>query len=116
MTVPTSPPPSPQPTLAERFGLNLRRSRRRGDLSQEELGSLVGITRQAVGQLELGRRLPRIDTIVKLAAGTGISICVLLEGMQWHPGRNVDGDFYVEHPAASLRRGSTGGAIPRGPD
>jgi len=54
--------------------------------------------------LELGRRLPRLDTILQLAAGTNVSTCFLLEGMGWRPGRYVDGDFYVEHPAASLRR------------
>jgi transcriptional regulator with XRE-family HTH domain len=95
---------SSTPTLAERFGLNLWRSRRRADLSQEELGSLVGLTRDAIQKLEKGRRLPRLDTIVKLAAGTNVSACVLLEGMAWRSGRYVDGDFYVEHPAASLRR------------
>jgi hypothetical protein len=54
--------------------------------------------------LELGRRLPRLDTILQLAAGTNVSTCFLLEGMGWRPGRYVDGDFYVEHPATSLRR------------
>ena len=100
----TPPLLSPSPTLAERFGLNLWCSRRRAGLSQGDLGDLVGLTRQAIGQLELGRRLPRIDTIVRLAAGTSVSICVLLEGMAWRPGHYVDGDFYVEHPAADLRR------------
>jgi transcriptional regulator with XRE-family HTH domain len=104
MMVRTPPQLSPNPTLAERFGLNLWRCRRRADLSQEDLGNLVGLTRQAIGQLELGLRLPRIDTIVKLAAGTSVSICVLLEGMSWRPARYVDGAFYVEHPAADLRR------------
>ncbi|MGN6256963.1 MAG: helix-turn-helix transcriptional regulator [Solirubrobacterales bacterium] len=100
----TPPQLSPEPTLAERFGLNLWRSRRRADLSQEELANLVGLSRSAIYELEGGGRLPRLDTIVKLAAGTHVSTCVLLAGMQWRPGRYVDGDFYVEHPAASLRR------------
>lgn len=101
-------PPQPSPTLAERFGSNLWRSRRRAGLSQEDLGNFVGLTRQAIGQLELGRRLPRIDTIVKLAAGTSVSTCVLLEGMAWRPGHYVDGDFHVEHPATNLRRNVRG--------
>lgn len=104
MMMRTPPQLSPSPTLAERFGLNLWRSRRRADLSQEELGSLIGLTRDAIQKLEKGRRLPRLDTIVKLAAGTNVSTCVLLEGMQWLPGRYVDGDFHVEHPAAAVRR------------
>lgn len=99
-----TPPRLTVPTLEERFGLNLWRSRRRADPSQEDLGNLVGLSRDAVRQLELGRRLPRLDTILKLAAGTNVSTCFLLEGMGWRPGRYVDGDFFVEHPAASLRR------------
>lgn len=95
---------SPEPTLGERFGLNLWRCRRRADLSQEDLGRLVGLSRHAVCQLEKGQQLPRLDTIVRLAAGTNVSPCVLLAGMEWRPGRYIDGDFYVEHPAASLRR------------
>jgi transcriptional regulator with XRE-family HTH domain len=106
MMVRTPPELSPSPTLAERFGLNLWRSRRRADLSQEDLGSLAGLTRDAIQKLEKGRRLPRLDTIVKLASGTNVSTCALLEGMAWRPGQYVKGDFYVERPAARLR-GST---------
>lgn len=98
------PQPSPEPTLGERFGLNLWRCRRGADLSQDELANLVGVHRTEIGVLERGLRLPRIDMILKLAAGTNVSTCALLEGMEWRPGRYVDGDFYVEHPAASLRR------------
>ncbi|HMI81315.1 MAG TPA: helix-turn-helix transcriptional regulator [Solirubrobacterales bacterium] len=96
---------SPSPTLAERFGRNLWHGRRRADLSQGDLGALVGLGRDGIGRLERGERLPRLDTILKLAAGTNVSACALLEGMEWRPGRYVDGDFSVEHPAASLRRG-----------
>jgi transcriptional regulator with XRE-family HTH domain len=97
-------PPQPNPTLTERFGRNLWLARRRAGLSQDDLGNLSGLTRQAIGQLELGHRHPRLDTIVKLAAGMDVSACVLLEGITWRPGHYVEGDFYVEHPAASLRR------------
>jgi transcriptional regulator with XRE-family HTH domain len=100
----TPPQPSPCPTLAERFGRNLWRCRRRADLSQEGLGNLVGLSRDAISRLEKGERLARLDTILKLAAGTNVSTCVLLEGVAWRPGRYVDGDFYVEHPAAQLHR------------
>src|SRR5215207_11185100 len=95
---------SPSPTLAERFGLNLWRSRRRSGLTQEDLSNVAGLSRDAIRRLENGERHPRLDTILQLAAGTKVSTCVLLEGMAWRPGRYVDGDFYVEHPAARLRR------------
>jgi transcriptional regulator with XRE-family HTH domain len=100
----TPPQLSPTPTLQERFGRNLWRCRRRADLSQEGLANLVGLSRDAISRLEKGERLARLDTIVMLAAGTNVSPCVLLAGMQWRPGRYVDGNFYVEHPAAALRR------------
>jgi transcriptional regulator with XRE-family HTH domain len=100
----TPPQLSPTPTLQERFGRNLWRCRRRADLSQEDLANLVGLSRDAISRLEKGERLARLDTIVMLAAGTDASPCVLLAGMEWRPGRYVDGDFYVEHPAARLRR------------
>ena len=100
----TPPQLSLEATLGERFGLNLWRSRRRAGLSQDGLANLVGVSRAAISPLERGLRLPRIDTILKLAAGMNVSPCVLLEGMEWRPGRYVDGDFYVEDPAVSLRR------------
>jgi transcriptional regulator with XRE-family HTH domain len=84
--------------LGERFGINLKRSRRRSDLSQQALADLVGMNRVNVSELERGLALPRIDTILKLAAGTNVSACELLEGMEWRPGRQVDGDFYLPSP------------------
>jgi transcriptional regulator with XRE-family HTH domain len=95
---------SPEPTLGERFGLNLWLSRRRADLSQQELANHVGLSRPYISVLERGLKLPRIDTILKLAAAANVSVRALLAGMTWKPGSHVDGDFHVEHPAARLRR------------
>ena len=82
--------------LACRFGANLRHGRWRADLSQVKLARLVELHRNDVGQLERGRRLPRLDTILKLSAGVGASPCVLLEGLRWRPGHYVEGSFCVE--------------------
>jgi transcriptional regulator with XRE-family HTH domain len=81
--------------LGERFGRNLWRTRRRAELTQQELADLVGMHRGPLGELERGLSLPRLDTIPKLTAGTSVSRCVLLEGMEWRPGRYVDGDFHM---------------------
>lgn len=107
MMVRTPPRLSPTPTLQERFGRNLWRCRRRADLSQEELADRVGLSRPAIYALELGQRLPQLDTILRLAAGMRISTCLLLAGMQWRPGYyvHVEGEFEIEHPAARLRGG-----------
>ncbi|TMK57408.1 MAG: helix-turn-helix transcriptional regulator [Actinobacteria bacterium] len=96
--------------LGERFGRNLWRSRRRaGFLTQGELAAAVGMARTAIGAIELGQRMVRADTILKLAAATNQSPCVLLAGLEWRAGYHVDGDFYVESPASPLlRKGGRG--------
>jgi transcriptional regulator with XRE-family HTH domain len=81
--------------LAEGFGRNLWRHRRRCGLSQEELGALVELHRTEISMLERGRQLPRADTILKLAAGLQISPGELLIGLRWWPGHYVDGEFEV---------------------
>jgi transcriptional regulator with XRE-family HTH domain len=76
--------------VAHRFGENLRRTRRQTDISQEELGFRAGLHRTEVGLLERGARVPRIDTVVKLAGALGVRIdCALLDGMTWTPGERV---------------------------
>lgn len=89
-------PASAPDTVALCFGANLQRHRRRIGLSQENLARVVDIHRTEVSQLERGLRLARLDTILKLSAGTGASPCVLLAGLEWLPGYYVDGKFYVE--------------------
>jgi DNA-binding XRE family transcriptional regulator len=95
--------------LAHHFGGNLRRARRRADLSQMQLARLVELNRVDVGQLERGRRLPRLDTILKLSAGVEQSSRVLLAGLRWRPGYYVEGDFCVgdaSEAGAAAKRGS----------
>ena len=73
--------------VARRFGANLRRIRKEADLSQEEVGFRSSLHRTEVGLLERGARVPRIDTLVKLAGALGVRIdCTLLDGMSWTPG------------------------------
>lgn len=72
-------------TLGERFGANVVWFRSKAGLSQEALGERVGMNRVAIGELERGRRLPRLDTILKLAAGLGVSACDLVAWMWWDP-------------------------------
>jgi transcriptional regulator with XRE-family HTH domain len=90
--------------LGERFATHLKRSRRRAGLSQQALADLVGMNRVNVSELERGLALPRLDTILKLAAGANVSACELLEGMEWHPGSQVEGDFYLSSPPPLQRR------------
>jgi len=79
--------------VARRFGANLRRERRRADLSQEEVGLLASLHRTEVGLAERGERTPRIDTLVKLAAALEVPPETLLDGITWRVGRTVRGSF-----------------------
>lgn len=71
--------------VAERFAANLVRCRKRADISQEELAARSSLHRTQIGLLERGQRLPRLDTIVKLAGALAISATELLEGIEWKP-------------------------------
>jgi XRE family transcriptional regulator, regulator of sulfur utilization len=86
--------------VAGRFAKNLVRCRERAGLSQEELGVRASIHRTAVGDLERGERLARIDTLVKLAGALSIPAGDLLEGIEWKPGSNTTGAFSIADDAS----------------
>jgi transcriptional regulator with XRE-family HTH domain len=80
--------------VARRFGENLRRLRKAADVSQEELGLRCSLHRTEIGLLERGARVPRIDTLIKIASGLGVRIdCALLDGIAWTPGAIEVGAF-----------------------
>jgi transcriptional regulator with XRE-family HTH domain len=79
--------------LAAHFGDNLTRARKRADLSQEELAVRASLHRTEISQIERGLRLPRIDTLVKLAASLEVNAEELLDGLEWTPGATVYGSF-----------------------
>ena len=78
-------------TIAEKFGKNLSRARKRTGLSQEALAVRASLHRTEIGLLERGERLPRIDTAIKLAGAVGVAPADLLEGISWEPGEVQQG-------------------------
>jgi len=78
--------PSPEQVVAKGFGKKLQQLRRQTGLSQEQLADLASLHRTEIGMLERGIRLPRIDTLLKLAGALGTSPSDLLDGMRWEPG------------------------------
>lgn len=78
---------------ADRFAKNLRRFRRRSGMSQEKVGLRAELHRTEIGLLERGARVPRIDTLVKVAAALDIDPADLLEGIVWEPGEITVGQF-----------------------
>jgi transcriptional regulator with XRE-family HTH domain len=84
--------------VAGRFGDNLVRCRRAADVTQEELSVRASLHRTEVSQLERGLRIPRIDTLVKLATSLECDAAELLAGISWTPGGLRYGQFKEAGP------------------
>lgn len=82
--------------VAARLGRNVFMARRRAGFSQEALGALASLHRTEVGMVEKGERLPRVDTLIKLASALGVDAGELLEGVDWVvPAPSRPGGFVV---------------------
>lgn len=77
------------------FALRLARTRIAADIAGPTLSLAVGMHRAAVSGLESGGRIPRVDTVDKLAKALNVSPCMLAYGIQ-QP---------CEHGAESLSAG-----------
>lgn len=84
---------------AERLGQNVLTARRRAGFSQEELGAIAGLHRTEIAFLEGGRRLPRADTLIKLASALAVDVGELLAGVEWVvPAPSRPGSFAIQPP------------------
>ena len=79
--------------FAARFARNMLRARRAAEISQEEVGFLAQIHRTEIGMLERGQRVPRLDTVVKIAGALEVSVEVLVDGLAWRVPRLPRGSF-----------------------
>lgn len=85
---------------ARRLGRNLWLARRRAGFSQEALGAICGLHRTEIGFIENGKRLPRVDTLMKLAGALGLGVQALVAGIEWiPPGPSPSGTFAVRRAA-----------------
>jgi transcriptional regulator with XRE-family HTH domain len=82
-------------TISERFADNLARYRQERGLSQEELAARADIHRTQISLIEGGKRMPRLDTLVKLAGALGIEPGDLLDGIAWEPTVTRVGQFKI---------------------
>lgn len=85
--------------VSRRFAENVISLRRLSDLSQLETAERSGLHRTEISLLERGLRVPRLDTIVQIAAGVEAEPCDLLAGMAWRPDRG-------RRPGAEVPAGS----------
>ena len=77
--------------IREQVAANLRHARTRTGLSQEEVGVRASLHHTEISMLERALRLPRSDTLVKLAGALGIEPAELLDGIVWQPGEGRPG-------------------------
>jgi transcriptional regulator with XRE-family HTH domain len=80
-------------SVAAQFGANLSRLREQSGVTQEELAFRASLHRTEIGLLERGGRIPRIDTLAKLAGALGVEPGELFEGIRWEPGDVRLGSF-----------------------
>ncbi|UVO28161.1 helix-turn-helix domain-containing protein [Bradyrhizobium arachidis] len=64
-------------TFNEELGRQIRAARK-GKLTQEGLGSLVGLSRTAITNIECGRQRLLVDQLVEIASALGVSASSLL--------------------------------------
>ena len=81
--------------IAERFANNLIEQRKAAGLSQEELASRADLHRTQISLLETGKRVPRLDTVLKLVGALEVPITTLVEGIAWEPIIRVTGGFRI---------------------
>lgn len=61
------------------IGENIRRERKKKNITQKELGEKVGISNTYLSDMEIGRTNPSIKTLKKIAQGLDIHYIELLK-------------------------------------
>ncbi|MBS1861207.1 MAG: transcriptional regulator [Actinobacteria bacterium] len=70
--------------MGVRFSRNAVELRARGGFTQEEVALRAGLHRTEVSLLERHQRVPRLETILRLAGGVDADPWELLEGLAWN--------------------------------
>jgi transcriptional regulator with XRE-family HTH domain len=82
-------------SVAERFGANLTRCRERAGLNKAQLARLTELHPTAISFFESGKRMPRLDTLIKLTGVLGCRADELVEGMVWIGHPDAYGSFEI---------------------
>ena len=64
------------------LGNRIRRLRERNGISQEAFADVCGLHRTAVGLIERGKSIPRLDSLLVISEHLGIAVSELLEGLK----------------------------------
>ncbi len=70
--------------ILEALGRRMRELREKQGTSQEDFAEACGLHRTAVGLLERGKSIPRLDTLLIVSHALGVTVSKLLLGIeQW---------------------------------
>jgi transcriptional regulator with XRE-family HTH domain len=83
------------PAISGRFAANVLRFREAAGISQEELAFRAEVHRTQISLIEGGQRLPRLQTLIKLAGALGVTANDLVDGIAWEPVEHLSGGFAV---------------------
>jgi transcriptional regulator with XRE-family HTH domain len=68
--------------ILQKLGDRIRKERRRKGFSQEAFADECGLHRTAVGLLERGKSIPRLDTLLIVSQHLGMPVSQLLQGLK----------------------------------
>jgi len=72
--------------ILKALGRRMRELRETQGISQEDFAESCGLHRTAVGLLERGKSIPRLDTLLIVSYALGVTVSKLLQGIE-HCGR-----------------------------
>ncbi len=68
--------------LLRALGDRLRKLRERRGISQEDFADRCGLHRTAIGLLERGQRVPRLDTLLIMGRELGVQLTEIVHGIE----------------------------------
>ncbi|MDD2979983.1 MAG: helix-turn-helix transcriptional regulator [Hespellia sp.] len=78
----------------ENLGERISKLRGNKKLSQEELASIINVTRETLARLETAKRKPSLDTIVEIANALEVSVDDLLVDSLKHSSSTADTELH----------------------
>ncbi|GHV98557.1 hypothetical protein lacNasYZ03_01490 [Lactobacillus nasalidis] len=96
------------------IGRYLRALRRRRGMSQQELAEELGVSKQTISNWEVGRKVPRMKAVEKMAGVFGVSKNSILAGLPVDPeDKDLSAGKVVDLNDNSLRLTYKGHQVPR---
>lgn len=70
-----------QTQFMDALGKRLAEVRKSKNITQDELAASSGLDRVAIAYIETGKRMPKVTSIYKIAAGLGVDVSDLFLGL-----------------------------------